>query len=186
MASDRHDQPKELLYVCHNGTLKATQCYNMKVDLFCSEYLKRDDQILPMRLLQEERRDQMMQKAKERDRARNQDDAGDINGADIDMEDDAADDAGDALNGSDSLGSKVVVVHLGSQNLRIGLANDALPKTIPMVIARRSNLSESEEDGAEPAPKRFKAEGGRKVPTGNVFGEEVCTGGVFTGTVDAM
>ena len=28
--------------------------------------------------------------------------------------------------------SKVIVIHLGSQNMRIGHASDALPKTVPM------------------------------------------------------
>lgn len=39
-------------------------------------------------------------------------------------------------------GSKIIVIHPGSQNLRIGLANDALPKTVPMVIARKWRESE--------------------------------------------
>ena len=105
----------------------------MKIDGIRREYLKRDDQILPLRLLQEERRDRMMVKAKEKDRARNQDFGNDTNGADMDIDDDAADEAGDALTGSESLGSKVVVIHLGSQNLRIGLANDALsPERCPL------------------------------------------------------
>lgn len=57
-------------------------------------------------------------------------------------------------------GSKIIVIHPGSQNLRIGLANDALPKTVPMVIARQSKKSESEENGGEPSPKRIKLDDG--------------------------
>lgn len=52
------------------------------------------------------------------------------------------------------LGSKVIVIHPGSQNLRIGLASDALPKSIPMVIARRSDKAEFEIES--PFPKRQK------------------------------
>jgi actin-related protein 8 len=55
--------------------------------------------------------------------------------------------------------SKLIVIHPGSQNLRIGLGSDALPKTIPMVIARKWKESECEEDGGEPSPKRLKLEG---------------------------
>jgi actin-related protein 8 len=53
-------------------------------------------------------------------------------------------------------GAKIVIIHPGSQNLRIGLASDALPKTVPMCIARKWKESESEENGGEPAPKRLK------------------------------
>jgi len=51
-------------------------------------------------------------------------------------------------------GSKTIVVHVGSQNMRIGLATDALPKTVPMVIAKKSARSEA--DDSEPRPKRLK------------------------------
>jgi hypothetical protein len=62
--------------------------------------------------------------------------------------------------GSDGpLGSKVIVIHPGSQNLRIGLASDPLPKTVPMVIARKAQQNEYEEQGGEPRPKQRKVEG---------------------------
>ena len=54
------------------------------------------------------------------------------------------------------LGSRVIVIHPGSQNLRIGLASDALPKSIPNVIARRSEKAEFEEEA--PNPKRLKVD----------------------------
>jgi actin-related protein 8 len=69
-------------------------------------------------------------------------------------------------------GSKVIVIHMGSQNLRIGLASDALPKTVPMVIARKAATSESE-DYAEPKPKRFKAEDDSELEPEKAFGSEV-------------
>ena len=182
MATSEHDQSEKLLYV-----RKAVQSLSVppNVQTFHKttwltradfrEYLKRDDQILPLRLLQEERRDQMTTKAKDKDRTRNQDygNEGPANGADIDMEDDVGDEGGDALTGQDALGSKVIVIHPGSQNLRIGLANDALPKSVPMVIARRAQQCESEEDGGEPAPKRLKLSDGEEMAPEKMFGEEV-------------
>jgi actin-related protein 8 len=140
------------------------------------EYLKRDDQILPLRLLQEERRNRMTAKAKDRDRQLAQANLNEPpqSGADMDMDDDLGmDDTGELLTGQDALGSKVIVIHLGSQNLRIGLASDALPKTVPMVIARKCVMSESEEDGGEPSPKRLKSEDGNEVEPEKMFGEEV-------------
>lgn len=70
-------------------------------------------------------------------------------------------------------GSKTIVVHVGSQNLRIGLASDALPKTIPMVIAHRSEMNESEENGGEPKPKRLKMDDGELMEPEKMFGPDV-------------
>lgn len=69
-------------------------------------------------------------------------------------------------------GSKVIVIHMGSQNLRIGLASDALPKTLPMVIARKAATNESE-DHDEPKPKRFKHDDGTEMEPEKAFGSEV-------------
>lgn len=87
-------------------------------------------------------------------------------------EDAAVDEAAEA----EAFGSKTIVIHPGSRNLRIGLATDALPKTIPMVIARKSSHAEDEELGAEPRPKRVKLQDGSAAePSGeSVFGDEVC------------
>lgn len=73
------------------------------------------------------------------------------------------------------LGSKTVVMHVGSQNLRIGLASDALPKTVPMVIARQAEENESEQDGGEPRPKRLKLDNGELMEPEKMFGPEVNT-----------
>lgn len=70
-------------------------------------------------------------------------------------------------------GSKIIVIHPGSQNLRVGLANDALPKTVPMVIARRWKVNESEEDGGEPEPKRQKTDDDEWEEPERQFGEDV-------------
>ena len=92
-------------------------------------------------------------------------------GMDIDDEI-GADDVGGTF-GQDPPGSKVIVIHPGSQNLRIGLASDALPKSIPMVIARRSNSSESEEYGGEPKPKRQRTDNGSLLEPEKMFGDDV-------------
>ncbi|KAK4993187.1 Actin-like protein arp8 [Elasticomyces elasticus] len=145
MAASEHDQPKELLY--------------------------RDDQILTFRLQAEENRNRMTKAARDRDRAL----AHGQNGLpytepDADVDDDMAMEDG-AI--SEAYGSKTIVVHPGSQNLRLGLATDALPKTVPMVIARRAQESEAEADGGEPRPKRMKLDDGSQ-PTEpeKWFGEE--------------
>ena len=139
---------------------------------YYTEYLKRDDQILPLRLIHEERRSRMISKAKEKDRnlARGAD--SEAIEQDIDMDDDGVDDGGDALIGQETAGSKVIVVHPGSQNLRIGLASDALPKSVPMVIARKWRNSEAEQADGERFPKRRKLEGGTNLPPEKMFGQE--------------
>ena len=117
----------------------------------------------------------MTAKARDRDRELAQANSNEAppSGADLDMDDDAGmEDSGEPLTGQDALGSKVIVIHPGSQNLRIGLASDALPKTVPMVIARKSNMSESEEDGGEPSPKRRRMGDGSQMDPEQMFGEE--------------
>ena len=94
--------------------------------------------------------------------------------AEPDMDDDVPMDETDGLLGQGILGSKTIVIHPGSQNLRIGLANDALPKTVPMVVARRWQTNESEDDGGEPKPKRLKIDDGDDMEPEKMFGEEVC------------
>lgn len=138
------------------------------------EYLKRDDQILPLRLQQEERRNRMTTNAKDRDRALAQSKPGEapVPDMEMDLDEDVGIDEGAGLMGQDALGSKVIVLHPGSQNLRIGLASDALPKTVPMVIARRWDFNESEEEG-EPKPKRLRLDDGTTMEPEKMFGEEV-------------
>lgn len=75
---------------------------------------------------------------------------------------------------AETAGSKVIVIHIGSQNLRIGLSSDALPKTVPMVIARKSATNESE-NLEEPRPKRVKRdeESAEEPEPEQLFGAEV-------------
>jgi len=131
-----------------------------------SEYLKRDDQYLAYRTLHEENTNRMVREARDRDRALAQG---------IELEDEAAaDDAAGSAVAPAAYGSKTIVIHPGSQNLRIGLASDALPKTVPMVIARKWKESESEEDGGEPKPKRLKVDN-EDIQPERAFGDEVST-----------
>lgn len=140
-----------------------------------SDYLKRDDQLLAFRLQNEEARNRMTKSAKDRDRALA---LGKQEQADTEGDGDAVmEDAEDTA--METAGSKVIVFHVGSQNFRIGLASDALPKTVPMVIARKSTKNESE-DGVEPRPKRIKLnededeDEEEEVQPEKQFGPEVC------------
>lgn len=130
-----------------------------------SDFLKRDDQILALRLQQEERLDRRKKAAVDLDRARAQNgEQGPFPDVDPDLDEDVVmDDMGE------NYGNKTVVIHIGSQNLRLGFATDALPKTVPMVIARKSDRTESED--AEPLPKRIKLD--EDAPPEEWFGEEV-------------
>lgn len=132
-----------------------------------SDFLKRDDQILANRLQQEERLNARKKAAVDIDRARAyaHQDGVPYNEPDPDLDEDVTMD--DAT--SDNYGAKTIVIHIGSQNLRLGLATDALPKTVPMVIARKSKRSEA--DDREPLPKRQKLD--EDAPSEEWFGDEV-------------
>ncbi|KAK3072306.1 actin-like protein arp8, partial [Teratosphaeriaceae sp. CCFEE 6253] len=131
-----------------------------------SEFLKRDDQNLAARLQQEAHLNARKKAAVDIDRARAQAAHDGVAYAepDLDLDDDMA---MDDVTG-ENYGSKTIVIHVGSQNLRIGLATDALPKTVPMVIAKKAPRSEAE-DG-EPKPKRVKLDAG--MPSEECFGDE--------------
>jgi actin-related protein 8 len=68
------------------------------------------------------------------------------------------DDAADSDEAEERVGAKVIVIHPGSQNMRIGFANDAVPRSVPMVIARKTHDNEAEAESEEPRPKRQKIE----------------------------
>ncbi|RDA84461.1 hypothetical protein CP532_0061 [Ophiocordyceps camponoti-leonardi (nom. inval.)] len=116
---------------------------------YYTDYMKRDDQILALRLQSDATRDRLVQSARDRDRLLSKPASGDTSlplPADIAEEDGAATPSG-AIDPS-----RIIVIHPGSQNLRIGFASDALPKTIPMVIGTKYPQSESEM--YEPLPRR--------------------------------
>jgi actin-related protein 8 len=85
------------------------------------------------------------------------------------MEDDV-----DMEDGHERHGAKIIVIHPGSQNLRIGLAMDAVPKTVPMCIARRDTQTELEANSTEPLPRRIGVDGVLPHEPEKWFGEEVC------------
>ena len=120
----------------------------------------------------------MARDARDRDRALAQADrdglpTSEAPDADMQVDGDASAQDVTAPSASEVVGSKTIIVHPGSQNLRIGLASDALPKTVPMVIARRWEKSESEIGEGEPRPKRIKIDGEIPHEPEKWFGEEV-------------
>lgn len=122
--------------------------------------MKRDDQILSLRLQAEVNRDRLVQGARDRDRALN------LNG-DIPLPiDDLQGDDGPPPQTTYLDPTKIIVIHPGSQNLRIGFASDALPKTIPMVLATPYTQTESEMHEALPR-RQFEAR-----TTEQQYGEE--------------
>ncbi|USW55012.1 Putative Actin family, ATPase, nucleotide binding domain-containing protein [Septoria linicola] len=141
--------------------------YALNVQYCKSDFLKRDDQILALRLQQEERLDRRKRAAVDLDRARAQNGQESAYSADVN-DDDLDNDVGLVDELGENYGSKTVVIHVGSQNMRIGLATDALPKTVPMVIARKAPSTESND--SEPVPKRIKLDD--DTPSEEWFGEE--------------
>lgn len=138
---------------------------------YYTEFLKREEQFLAFRAPAEEATARMVQIARDRDRALafGAPPEGEVDPGDESMMEDAA------VASSQADPSKLVVLHVGSQHLRIGLGADVLPKTVPMVIARRWPHAECEENDGEPSPKRQKVEGA--VPASALpekwFGEDV-------------
>jgi actin-related protein 8 len=139
---------------------------------YYTEFLKRDEQFLAVRYPKDEERARIVQEARDKDRARA---LGVPTTEGTTPQAEEAVDEADASFSSKTDISKLIVIHPGSHSLRIGLGSDALPKTVPMVIARRWKESECEEDGGEPCPKRMKVEGA--VPADALpekwFGEDV-------------
>ncbi|KAJ1305045.1 hypothetical protein OPQ81_000085 [Rhizoctonia solani] len=119
--------------------------------------MKRDDQILPLRLQNEANRDRIVQTAKDRDRERALNPRGEVPLLAEDVPEEigaVADEDGAVPVKNDA--SYIIVIHPGSQNLRIGFASDALPKTIPMTLATRFPQTESEQYEALPR-RQFEA-----------------------------
>ena len=126
--------------------------------------------MLALRLQHDAQLDQAKKRAVDIDRARAQN--GEQMGAYPDVEANLDDDVVmDDIYG-ENYGEKTIVIHVGSQNMRLGLATDALPKTVPMVIAKRWPRNESEENGGEPLPKRLKLEDGSDMEPEKMFGKD--------------
>ncbi|KAF7949084.1 hypothetical protein EAE96_008255 [Botrytis aclada] len=126
---------------------------------YYTEFGKRDDQLLASRLQNEANQEKLIRDAKNKDRALARTGTADVP---LPMDEDEEDtDVTDEL-----AASKIIVIHPGSQNLRIGLANDALPKTVIMAIAERFPVTESQEYEARPKRQNFE------LPPEQQFGEE--------------
>ncbi|KAJ2897507.1 hypothetical protein MKZ38_004630 [Zalerion maritima] len=128
---------------------------------YYTEYMKRDEQVLSLRLQQEANRERLVQSAKDRDRALAR-----TGNADVPLP--LCDFQGDEERPEGLDPSKIIVIHPGSQNLRIGFASDALPKTIPMTLATKFPQTESEMHDALPR-RTFEAK-----TTKEQYGEEWC------------
>ncbi|CAM1505271.1 Fc.00g109080.m01.CDS01 [Cosmosporella sp. VM-42] len=119
---------------------------------YYTDYMKRDDQVLALRLQNDATRDRLVQSARDRDRALSKPANGELPLPAADLpEDDGA-----ATPSAGMEPSRVIVIHPGSQNLRIGFASDALPKTIPMTLATKFPQTESEMYEALPR-RQFEA-----------------------------
>lgn len=114
--------------------------------------MKRDDQILGFRLQNEAQRDKLVQNARDRDRFLSKPANGELPLPVPDL----AEEEGAATPSTGVDPSRIIVIHPGSQNLRIGFASDALPRTVPMVLATKFPQTESEIHEALPR-RQFEA-----------------------------
>ncbi|KYK60188.1 chromatin remodeling complex subunit [Drechmeria coniospora] len=129
---------------------------------YYTDYMKRDDQFLALRLQSDATRDRLVQSARDRDRILSKP----ANGESFLPIPDLAEDDGAATPSAGIDPSRIIVIHPGSQNLRIGFASDALPKTIPSVLATK--FPQTESDMYEALPRRqFEAK-----TTEQQYGEE--------------
>ncbi|KAF7562013.1 hypothetical protein G7046_g2116 [Stylonectria norvegica] len=119
---------------------------------YYTDYMKRDDQVLALRLQNDATRDRLVQSARDRDRALSKPANGELPLPVAEL----AEEDGAATPSSGLDPSRVVVIHPGSQNLRIGFASDALPKTIPMTLATKFPQTETEMYEALPR-RQFEA-----------------------------
>ncbi|ORY81557.1 hypothetical protein BCR37DRAFT_402909 [Protomyces lactucae-debilis] len=101
---------------------------------FYTDYLKSDSQFYAHRLFIEHtkkvaqaKKDKLADKAAEKSEG----------AAAKDDEDNEDGDEDESPEERATLGAKSIVIHLGSRDLRVGLASHAYPKTVPCVIARR-------------------------------------------------
>ncbi|KHN99654.1 Actin-like protein [Metarhizium album ARSEF 1941] len=129
---------------------------------YYTDYMKRDDQVLALRLQNDATRDRLVQGARDRDRLLSKPENGELPlpVPDLTEEDGAATPSG----GVDP--SRIIVIHPGSQNLRIGFASDALPRTIPTTLATKFPQTEAEMYEALPR-RQFEAK-----TTDQQYGEE--------------
>lgn len=111
--------------------------------------MKRDDQVLALRLQNDATRDKLVQSARDRDRLLSKPANGELP---LPVPNLADDEDGTATPAGTIDPSRIIVIHPGSQNLRIGFASDALPKTIPTALATK--FAQTEAEMFEALPRR--------------------------------
>ncbi|KAI9166631.1 putative actin-related protein [Paramyrothecium foliicola] len=142
--------------------VKARKLQYYRTKALPRDYMKRDDQVLALRLQSDATRDKLVQTARDRDRLLSKPANGELPLPVPDLVEE--DGAATPSAGLDP--SRLIVIHPGSQNLRIGFASDALPKTIPMTLATKFPQTESEMYEALPR-RQFEAK-----TTDQQYGEE--------------
>jgi actin-related protein 8 len=106
---------------------------------FYTDYLKSDSQFYAHRLFVEHtKRVAQLKKEKLAEKAAEKTEAAAAPPKKDDDEENEDGDEDESPEERATLGAKSIVVHLGSRDLRIGLASHAYPKTVPCVIARRT------------------------------------------------
>lgn len=111
--------------------------------------MKRDDQILALRLQSDATRDKLVQSARDRDRFLSKPANGELP---LPVPAMADDEDNTAASSGPIDPSRIIVIHPGSQNLRIGFASDALPKTVPTALA--TPFAQTEAELFEALPRR--------------------------------
>lgn len=102
---------------------------------YFADYLKKDEQAMLIRNWRNEKN--LQTQSKDPSKANNASEAKKTtNGDDDDDDDDDDDNEGEeGAPGKGSMGHDTIVIHPGSQLMRIGRATDGLPNSVPMVIA---------------------------------------------------
>ena len=114
-------------------------------------------------------RERMIRNARDRDRALARTGNTDVPGPLTEDDDFGVDDAvADSNDGFDA--SKIIVIHPGSQYMRIGFASDALPKTVSMVAGLKWSVTEAEQ--YEPRPRRWDYEATPEQQFGEEFAKK--------------
>ncbi|ANB12697.1 Arp8p [Sugiyamaella lignohabitans] len=115
---------------------------------YYTDYLKRDDQIFFNRQWAEQQKSIKEKEAKEKELKAEKKAAIKLkleeSGATDNLDEDEIDDEEDEDDSEEekeelAAGARTLVVHFGSRNLRLGLASQVYPKTVPNVIAHRQS-----------------------------------------------
>jgi actin-related protein 8 len=128
-----------------NNNLKASlfgTAFQINQKNYYTDYLRRDDQIMFYREWNEEQR-----------RVKEQKNAPAGTGASTPLPDGVQSDAQQPAEEKIPQGAKTIVIHIGSRNLRVGLASQAYPKTTPFVIAHRMAANGAKENNQRVPPR---------------------------------